>query len=243
MPLSRDKIRLPMRKSVGGFIASWGIICSLGCRPPFQNRVADVSIAPTRMVVLPAVVKTYELDASDDRTEHRDESVHANIDAAVRAHAAAHGIRALTRELDDQDQPAKLLYARLWRWIPKASLEIAAQQTGRADFGLHSVGDWQFPGNLSSLSGALQADAALTVFVKDTQETTGRTVAMAFVGGHTYWKKVGVACLVSLHDGRMIWCDSRVDAWSDLKVPGVATAAVGELLAGLSAPRATSGAQ
>ncbi len=188
------------------------------------------------MVVLPAAVKTFELDANNDRTEQRDEIVRSNIDAAIRAEANALGIRVFARELDAQEPPVKALYARLWRWIPRVSVEIAAQQMGRRDFGLHSVGDWRFPESLAPLGSALQADTALTVFMSDTHDTGGRAFAMAVTGGHTYWTKVGTACAVSLRDGRMIWCRSRVDAWGDLKSASVASSAVGDLLAGLLAP-------
>jgi hypothetical protein len=102
------------------------------------------------------------------------------------------------------------------------------------------VADWQFPGNLAPLVGALQADTALTVFVSDIQETAGRGVTRALAGGYTYWMRVGAACVVSLRDGRMIACYSRVDAWGDLNNPSVAAAAVGEMFDGLLPPRASA---
>lgn len=50
---------------------------------------------------------------------------------------------------------------------------------------------------------------------------------------------ISVACLVSLFDGRMIWCNVRVDAWDDLRVPANARTAIYELLSGLDpAPQA-----
>jgi hypothetical protein len=112
-----------------------------------------------------------------------------------------------------------------------ASLEIAAQKDGHRDFGRHSVGDWRFHGDLAPLADALQADTALTVLVRDTQLSAGR----AMMGG-VYWRQIGVACLLSLHDGRMLWCDAKIDAWGDLQKPAVAEAAVRQLLAGLDAP-------
>jgi len=229
-----------MRKAVVGFVAI--VISFLGCGgPSFQTRVPDASITPTRMLVLPVIVKTYELDASDDRTEHRDEIIQSNIDAAVRAEATSHSIRVFARELDSQDLTVKSLYARLWRWIPRATTEIAAQQRERQDFGRHSVGDWQFPGNLAPLGDALQADTALAVFVSDTGETACRRFVEGMTRSYTSWKRLGAACVISLRDGRMIGCYSRVDAWGNLKNPGVAAAAVGEMFDGLFAPRAGGG--
>jgi hypothetical protein len=192
------------------------------------------------MVAMPVTVLAFELDASDERTleEEATDAMRSNVDDAVRAEAAARGIRFVTRELDGQDQATKSLYGRLWRWSAKASLEIAAQATGHRDFGRHSVGDWRFPGNLVPLAAALQADTALSVFVRDTSETTGRRILSGLAGMYTYWKKIGVACLVSLHDGRMVWCETKVDAWFDLKDPNVASDAIGDLLAGLGGPGA-----
>jgi hypothetical protein len=212
---------------------------AVGCTS-FQNRVPDVPIAPARMVVMPVTVLAFELDASDERTlqEEATDAMRSNVDDAVRAEAAARGIRFVTRELDNQDQGTKSLYGRLYRWTAKVSLEIAAQATGRRDFGRHSVGDWRFPGDLAPLAAALQAETALSVFVRDTSETTGRRLMGGLGGVYTYWKKIGVACLVSLHDGRMVWCETKVDAWFDLKDPKVASDAIGELLAGLGGPGA-----
>ena len=207
-----------------------------GCAPPFQSRLPDVQIAPARMVVLPATVKVYEVDMNDDRTEVPDktDAVRDNVDAAVRAQAAARGLRVFARELDGQDQMTKSLFGRLWRWSAKTSLEIAAQQTGRRDFGRRSVGDWRFPGNVAPLGTALQGDTALTIFVSDTGQSIGRSIVSGMAGGYMYWKKIGVACLVSLRDGRMLRCETKVDAWGDLKDPRIASAAVGELFAGLA---------
>lgn len=212
---------------------------AVGCAS-FQKRVPDAPMAPARMVVMPATVLAFELDAFDERTlqEEATDAMRSNVDDAVRAEAAARGIRFVTRELDNQDQATKLLYAHLWRWTARVSLEIAAQATGRRDFGRHSVGDWRFPGNVAPLAAALQADTALSVFVRDTSETTGRRLMGGVAGVYTYWKKIGVACLVSLHDGRMVWCETKVDAWFDLKDPKVAAIAIGELLAGLDGPGA-----
>jgi hypothetical protein len=211
----------------------------------FQNRVPGVPVAPERTVVMPVTVLAFEVDASDERTVKEDatDAMRDNVDAAVRAQAASRGLRVVARELDDQDQAVKSLYGRLWRWSAKVSLEIAAQATGRRDFGRKSVGDWRFPGNVAPLGPALQADTALSIFVRDTTESTGRRILAGMSGSYSYWKKIGVACLVSLHDGRMLWCETKVDAWRDLRDPQTATAAITDLLAGLPGSGQESGAK
>lgn len=229
-----------MRSDVAGVLVC--ALGALGCGPSFQNRLPDVFITPARMVVLPVIVKELELDTSEETTLQHDPSdvVRDNIEAAVGAETSARGAHPFApKVMDGHDPSLRLLYARLWRWTETASIEIAAQKDGHRDFGRHSVGDWRFRGDLGPLGDALQADAALTVLIRDTQLSAGRAMM-----GSVYWRQIGAACLVSLHDGRMIWCDSKVDAWGNLQTPAVAQAAVRELLAGLDAsPPGTAGAK
>ena len=51
-----------------------------------------------------------------------------------------------------------------------------------------------------------------------------------------YYLQVGVACLVDLGTGRMVWCNAKFDAWGDLSVPANAKKAVAELLTDLYYP-------
>jgi hypothetical protein len=221
----------------GGLVAC--ALGALGCGPAFQTRLPDVAIVPSRMVVLPPMVRELELDASDERTElaEADDAVRDSVDGEIHRQANLRGAHVFApTDFDGQDPSVRLLYARFWRWTAAASMEIAAQKTGHRDFGLRSVGDWHFGGKLGPLADALRADTALAVVVHDTHETAGRAILNGMAHSYTFWKQIGVACLVSLHDGRMIWCDVRVDAWGDLKNPAVAGAAIRELLASLDAP-------
>jgi len=45
------------------------------------------------------------------------------------------------------DPALRPTYNRRWRWAAIASLEIAVQETGHRDLGLHSVGDWPLRGD------------------------------------------------------------------------------------------------
>jgi hypothetical protein len=212
---------------------------ALGCGPAFQTRLPDVAIVNARMVVLPPMVRELELDAGDESTQQDEATdvVRDNVVGEVQRQASLRGARVFApNDFDGQDPSVRLLYARLWRWTATASLEIAAQKTGHRDFGLHSVGDWRFGGKLAPLADALQADTALTVVIHDTHETVGHALLNGMAHRYTFYKQIGVACLVSLRDGRMIWCDARVDAWGNLAKPEVAGAAIRELLAGLDAP-------
>jgi hypothetical protein len=206
---------------------------ALGCAAPFQSRRPDVAITPSRMVVLPVVVKEFELDLNADRQmdSEANDAARDNVAAAVRAETQARGAHLFAAEaFDGHDPAARQLYADLWRWMENASVEIAAQKAGRRDYGRHSVGDWRFHRDLAPLGDALQADTALTLLIRETKD-------------HGNWRGVSAACVVSLRDSRMIWCHGEDDPWGNLKDPAVAQAAVRSLLAGLDAPAAGAAAK
>jgi hypothetical protein len=214
-------------------------LAAIGCGPAFQNRLPGVAIAPSRMVVFPAVVREIEQDASDERTFQTEATdvVRSNIDRAMDSEAKLRGARLFSsKQLENQDQSLRQLFAGLWRWSQAATMEIAAQKTGRRDFGRRSVGGWRFGANPAALGAALEADTALIVLISETHASVGLAILAGAAHGYIYGRQLGAACLVSLHDGRMIWCEAMVDAWGNLKNPQVAGAAIHELLAGLDAP-------
>jgi hypothetical protein len=204
-----------------------GVLC---CAAPFQSRLPNVAIAPSRMVVLPVVVKEFTLNINRDRERDLDtnDAARDNVAAAVRDQMKARGAHVFAPEaLNGTDRSLPQLYADLWRWMENASVEIAAQKGGRRDFGRHSVGDWRFHRDLAPLGDALQADTALTLLIRETKD-------------HGNWRGVSAACVVSLRDSRMVWCHDEDDPWGNLKDPTVAQAAVRDLLTGLDAPSAST---
>lgn len=219
-------------------------LAASGCGPDFQTRLPNAVIVPSRMEILPPQVREQEIDTADERSnlaEAKDvvgDNVKAELDRQAQYRRAT---VFRPRDYGAMDPALRPIYNELWRWAGIASLEIAAQETGHRNFGLHSVGDWQFRGDLAPLRAAWQTDTALMVTVHDTHESTGRVILSGLAGVRSYWKQIGVACLVSLFDGRMIWCNVRADAWHDLRVPANARTAIYELLSGLDpAPQATS---
>lgn len=222
------------RRLAGAFIV--GVLAASGCGPAFQTRLPNAAIVQSRIEILPPRVSEQEVDLADERTNMAEakDLVADNVKAEIARQAKYRGAR-LFRSSDygAMDPAVRPIYDRLWRWAAIASFTIAAQKTGRHDFGMHSVGDWQFPGNLAPLRAALQMDTAMMVVVHDMHESTGRVVLTHMFGIYSYWKQVGVACLVSLLNGRMIWCNVRVDAWPDLRVPVNAQKAVYDLFSGL----------
>jgi hypothetical protein len=137
-------------------------------------------------------------------------------------------------------QPCASLFVSLIRWGAVASMEIAAQMRGRANFRMYSVGDWQAKRDYAPLRQAIGADYALFVQLRDIWDTTGAAVAKLFAGMHSYFRQVGVACVVSLIDGRMIWCYAESDGWGDLRTAPAAQALVRRLLADLWSPPAAA---
>ncbi len=209
------------------------LVGALGCAAPFQRRLPDVVIAPGRMVVLPVIVKEFDLDFNGDRQmdAETNDAARDNVAAAVRDQTKARGARLFVPgAFDGHDPSVRQLYADLWRWMENVSVEIAAQRAGRRDFGRHSVGDWRFHRDLAPLGDALDADTALTLLIRETKD-------------HGKWRGISAACVVSLRDGRMIWCHDEDDPWGNLKDPAVAQAAVRDLLTGLDAPAASAAAQ
>ena len=86
----------------------------------------------------------------------------------------------------------------------------------------------------------MEADYVLTVMFRETHETTGRAIGGALAGMYTYWKQVGVACILDMRDSRMVACNAKVDHWGNLRVEANAERATNELLMELLMPHGWS---
>ena len=93
-----------------------------------------------------------------------------------------------------------------------------------------SIADWNLQLDYTPLRTGLGADYVLFVVLRDLRETDGKQLLDALVGKYTYFKQVGVACLVDLAQRRMTWCHAESDAWGDLRKADQAKRAVRELL-------------
>ena len=209
------------------------VVGALGCAAPFQSRAPDVTIAPSRLVVLPVIVKERTRNLNGDRQMDVEttDAARDNVAAALRDQTTARGAHVFVpAAFDGHDPSVRQLYGELWRWMETASAEIAAQKAGRRDFGRHSVGEWRFHRDLAPLGDALQADMALTLLIRETKD-------------YGEWQGVSAACVVSLRDSRMIWCHAVDGPWGNLKNPAIAQAAVRDLLTGLDVPAANPAAK
>src|SRR5437868_5507538 len=74
-----------------------GALC---CAAPFQSRLPDVAIASSRMVVLPVVVKEFNLDFNGDRQKdpETNDAARDNIAAAVGDQMKARGAHVFVPE-------------------------------------------------------------------------------------------------------------------------------------------------
>jgi hypothetical protein len=180
---------------------------------------------------MPPQVLVYTLDASERR--EGDSAAAGDVVDEVRPQLEAI-MAASGAEMVDREDMVKcgLPCARFFRWGGVASLEIGLQREQIRNFGLHSVADWWFAGDLAAVRAALDADFALFAVLKQTRQTTGRKVVIALGGGYTYGKQIDVACLTDLHDGHMTWCRSERDDSADLADRGQIPAVMKKLLAG-----------
>jgi len=137
---------------------------------------------------------------------------------------------------EDEGATVPAVYPAFRRWTTVALAEIGGQMLGRANFGLYSVDKWVFDRDLLRVQQRLSADFALVTFFRDTRRTGAHVVVNALTGVHYHFLQIGVACLVDLAVGRMVWCNAKADAWADLSVPANAHKAVDDLLAELYYP-------
>jgi hypothetical protein len=125
------------------------------------------------------------------------------------------------------------LCGRLMMWGVVASLEIGAQRAEIRNYGRHSVADWAFRGDLSTLRRTFDADYVLLTVFKQTRQTDGHKLGMALAGGYTVGKQIDVACMADLRSGHMAWCATKKDDSSDLGENGRPCLILAELLGGV----------
>lgn len=226
---------LPRMRTLFLFLALSSAAVVPACAANFQSRIPRHAVGAKRLVAMPVVVLAYELDAFHNITPKPQSgaTAKANLGAAVYRLVSDHGGRAATLASGTSADP---LLDQFWRWGGRASFEIAQQMTGKSNFGKNSVGEWTFSGDLAGVIQRLDANQALFVVVRDIWPTAAHeevaTLALA-VGYREYWLRVAVACVADLREGRMIWCESRVDKWGALSDPDNARFAVRDLLANL----------
>jgi hypothetical protein len=162
----------------------------IGCR--------RFAIAPAEIVSLPPTVLVFELDFWGKKPEKPE------WEGVIRGHVApelARLVVATGGRVFQSTQESSEAIPDFLAWSALASLEIASQKSGHANYERYVVGAWRYPGDLALLRAELKTDFALTVLVRDIYQSGGSTAASAFGGVHYYFKQVVVACVTDLRHG------------------------------------------
>jgi hypothetical protein len=208
------------------------------CTQPLLMRAPDLGTPLARLAVMPPSVVIYEMGVTE--TKPRPEwtsSGWANVDDSLRGWAQARGLKSFDAS-SMVDIPLPL--ATFQSWSERALLEIANRVEGRGYRQRTSVTEWHFPGNLHSWKIRLESDYVLMVLFRDAHVTGGVIALNMFSTVQTWAQQMGVACVIRLEDGRIVWCERRVDRYGDLRVRRSARSAVEQLvqlLPYLEAPR------
>jgi hypothetical protein len=210
------------------------LVCALlgAACVPFRNRAPDFRATPTRLTALPVTIEAYQRQSLGIMTERSDweNEMEANMRPELQRIVALHGGSSV--DFGDIAKCGEVCWLFL-SWSTHAAMEIAAQKTSNAYFGLSSVEGWRYRGNLSPVHQALHSDFALVVVFHDVRQTIGQTVLWALAGLTTGRMTVSAACLTDLRDGRMIWCDARADFWRSVEQGEIARGAVQDVLTDL----------
>jgi hypothetical protein len=187
----------------------------LACEPAFQSRVRDVPIATAQIAALPIGRVAYTRDTFEARVEKEEwaNGMQGFMNPVLQRVVTGCG----GRVVEDRELEECVPCARLSQWAANAGIEVAAYKAGRGEGRRRSVADWVYTGDVTPVQKALGAQAALVVAFKDTREAAA-------------WKKLGVACLVDLADGRMLWCEAREDMLTDLSKLAGAQRAMEQLI-------------
>jgi hypothetical protein len=177
----------------------------------------------------------FELDINGHTTPKQDwaDAMELRLAPEVDRWVRHYGGRPISPEVEVPDSPSTSFH----KWTVTALMEIAGQSTGAKEYGLRSVGQWRFKGDLDWLREAVQTDFVLLSLFRDIRQTTGRVIGGLIGGVHTYFTQVGVACVIDLRDGRMVWCNARRDKWGDLAERHWTERAVADLLMDLYHPK------
>jgi hypothetical protein len=213
-------------------LAVVGMLGTTACGPGFQKRLPDIVLVPSRLVVMPVISDAYELDFNGTKIPRPEwaEAMAEHANSEVLRIVGRHGGRELPFESVKACGDRCLELIRYFtNWSLNASMQIAAQMGGRTNYKQPSVGSWKAQADFSPLRTAMNSDFVLVVRIRDIWETSGRVIGGILSSTTTTFKQVGVACVANLSDGRMVWCETIVDGWGDLRTAPGAQALIRKL--------------
>ena len=229
-----------------GWLAAALALLLAGCAAPLKMSSPDVYVPPQSLAVVPPVVRSFEIDADGKlvlRRDWEDES-HAALEASLHYEVQSHGARYFDMGvLRVVNRPA------FPEWVGEMLGQIAheAHQRQKGHETRHqAVSEWRYshPG-LDFWRTYLGADYVLASVFLDGQNTTGRSVSNFLAGGFGGWiidaRREGLACVVSLVNGRVVWCALLPFNGLSVRERGGAQQMVDQLTAGLFAMRPPPG--
>jgi hypothetical protein len=209
------------------------VLLVAGCAPALATRIPEVRVASGRLAAGPASVAIFEFGADGSLTSRPDWTGDAlkNVDAAVSARVTLNGGRTFVPE---DVAHTDVTYGDFRHWTSGALQEIAGALAGTRASPHRSVAEWRYPQSLSTWRAALGVDYVLAVLFADAYEPAGQGAAAAPPASAAYRSaQTGIACAVSLADGRIVWCETARAAFGDLRAAEPARAAVGAIVTGV----------
>lgn len=204
------------------------LLCATAaCAPAFARRVPDLRIPCGRIAAAPAIVSIFEFEASGNLVPRGDwtYTVARNVDAAVTARISGDVGRTF---VDEDVEHTDVTFPDFRRWTSAALQEIAGKIAGTRPSPRHAVTEWRFPQSLTTWRAALRADLVLAVLFVDAYETAAPIAATTPATTAYGAAQTGIACLVSLDDGRIVWCETAAGPLGDLRVRQSAQDAVAD---------------
>jgi hypothetical protein len=184
------------------------------CAGPLQMSYPDVRVAPARLVGIPPVIHSFEIDGDGQVVpkEGRQEIAEGLVEQSLNFRVSKQGGRYFDDDgLENVDHFTDL---REWATASLAQIlrETHARQTGRKTRH-EGIRQWAFPAPPpASWRTALGADYVLVSLFIDGSNTGGRTalnvLATGFGGTTIEARREAIACAVSLADGHLVWCDT-----------------------------------
>jgi hypothetical protein len=177
-----------------------------------KTRDPSVYIPPKRLAGFRPFVTSFLIDGKGRKVEQpeRESDAEDSLDESINYRLSTKG----GLYPDPAALPRLEQYVSVRTWAKQALEEIVneefAQRDGRKPRHL-AVHEWSYPGgSLRSWRTILGADFLLVSLFLDGAKTTGLWVAEGITGwtlipGYPYGE--GVACVVDLEDGRIVWCD------------------------------------
>lgn len=220
----------------------WGILIG-GCSATGTFHVTQdftKDSDPPQILLMPIDIELSELSAAGVRSPKADwtQSAKQHVVAAIRTNMTERDTTILNYaspaegsiEEQEHTQLTKLYAAvanaiLMHKYVPEMALP-----TKKNKF------DWTIGDNAGALRGKSDVEYALFIYMRDSYSSPSRVVTMAigvlfgvFVPGGA---QAGLAALVDLKTGNIIWFNRMVSATGDLRGPDPARAAVDQLLEG-----------